>query len=89
MYFLSDNLLLSSIDGSSSSVLAVNYHLTKMLIQGQCFDEKMQPVPGLQLELKNHSHVFDATIAMQTLGYWQLKGMVTSNPSRDTFDFVP
>ena len=68
-----DNLLLSKVI-STNEILSVNYHLTRILIQGQCFDEKSKPVPGLQLELKNNSnHIFDATIAMQTLGYWQLK----------------
>eukprot|EP01084_Bolivina_argentea_P161656 281401_1 len=68
-----DNLLLSNVEGAQSNVLSVNYHLTRMLIQGQCFDEKSKPVPGLQLQLRNSTNVFDATIAMQTLGYWQLK----------------
>ena len=69
-----DNLLLSKVnDPTNKGVLSVNYHLTRMLIQGQCFDEKSKPVPGLQLELRNATNVFDATIAMQTLGYWQLK----------------
>ena len=70
-----DNLLLSKLDASQSNVLRVNYHLSMLILQGQCFDEKKQPVPGLQLELRNSTNVYDATIAMQTLGYWQLKGM--------------
>ena len=41
-----DNLLLSKIDGSQSNVLSVNYHLSMLILQGQCFDEKQQPVPG-------------------------------------------
>lgn len=70
-----DNIRLSDL--GSSSTLAAEYSLDKLVITGHCVDENYRPPQGLQLNLDTpdgRTHVHD-TLVMSNLGHFQLQAL--------------
>jgi UDP-glucose:glycoprotein glucosyltransferase len=70
-----DNIRLSDL--GSSSTLAAEYTLDKLVITGHCVDESYRPPQGLQLNLdtpNGSTHVHD-TLVMSNLGHFQLQAL--------------
>jgi UDP-glucose:glycoprotein glucosyltransferase len=70
-----DNIRLSDL--GSSSTLAAEYTVDKLVITGHCIDENYRPPQGLQLDLDTpdgSKHVHD-TLVMSNLGHFQLQAL--------------